>query len=67
MLKREDYKAIKHMNNADLTAYLERVYKRGFEVGYKAGVEALAAKTGHSVTPVTAESKDSTGVEEDKE
>lgn len=51
-LKREDYKAVKHMNNTELSAYLERIYKRGFEVGYKAGVKELAAKTGHSVTPI---------------
>lgn len=55
MLRREDYKAIKHMDKAELTAYLERVYRRGYEVGYKAGVEALAKKTGHTVTPVVAE------------
>lgn len=55
MMRREDYKAVKHMNKEELTAYLERIYKRGFEVGYKAGVEALAEKTGHSVTPVTAD------------
>lgn len=55
MMKREDYKAVKHMNKEELTAYLERIYKRGFEVGYKAGVEALAEKTGHTVTPVVAD------------
>lgn len=57
MMKREDYKAVKHMNKEELTDYLERVYKRGFEVGYKAGVEAMAEKTGHSVTPVVAEAE----------
>ncbi len=50
MMKREDYKAIKHMDKAQLTAYLERVYRRGFD----AGVKAMAEKTGHSVTPVVA-------------
>lgn len=54
-LKREDYKAIKHMDKDTMTAYLERIYRRGYEVGYKASVEALAQKTGHSVTPVVAE------------
>lgn len=49
-MKREDYKAIKHMDKAQLTAYLERVYRRGFD----AGVRAMAEKTGHSVTPVVA-------------
>lgn len=27
MLKREDYKAIKHMNREDMTKYLYRVYR----------------------------------------
>lgn len=56
MMRREDYKAIKHMDKTELTAYMERVYRRGYEVGYKAGVEALAQKTGHTVTPVVAAS-----------
>ena len=30
-LKREDYKAIKHMNREDLTKYLYRIYRRGFD------------------------------------
>ena len=33
MLKREDYKAIKHMNREDMTKYLYRVYRRGFDAG----------------------------------
>lgn len=51
LLKREDYKAIKHMDRASLTAYLQRIWRRGYE----ASVEALAQKTGHTVTPVVAE------------
>lgn len=51
LIKREDYKAIKHMDRAEMTAYLGRVYMRG----YDAGVKALAEKTGHTVTPVVAE------------
>lgn len=47
-MNREDYKAVKHMDKAQLTAYLERVYRRGFD----AGVKAMAEKAGHSVTPV---------------
>ena len=35
-LKRDDYKAIKHMDKAKLTAYLGRIYMRGFEAGLKA-------------------------------
>jgi hypothetical protein len=37
-LKREDYKAVKHMDKAALTEYLSRIYMRG----YKAGIEAAA-------------------------
>lgn len=62
-LRREDYKAIKHMDKAELTAYLERLWRRGYEVGYKAGVEALAQKTGHTVTPVVAEPATPDGAE----
>lgn len=40
MLKREDYKAIKHMNREDLTKYLYRIYRRGFD----AGVESTKGK-----------------------
>ena len=32
-MKREDYKAVKHMNKEQLTAYLQRVYRRGFDAG----------------------------------
>ena len=32
-MKREDYKAVKHMNKERLTAYLQRVYMRGFNAG----------------------------------
>lgn len=39
LMKREDYKAIKHMNRASLSDYLSRVYMRG----YKAGIEAIMA------------------------
>lgn len=49
-MKREDYKAIKHMDRAQLTAYLKRVYRRGFD----AGVKTMAEKTGHSITPAVA-------------
>ena len=36
LMKREDYKAIKHMNKQQLTAYLQRVFMRGYEAGQKA-------------------------------
>lgn len=35
-MKRDDYKAIKHMDKAQLTFYLQRVYQRGYEAGLKA-------------------------------
>lgn len=39
-MKREDYKAVKHMDKQALTAYLQRLYRRGYE----AGVRAMAAE-----------------------
>ena len=63
MMKREDYKAIKHMDKATLTAYLERIYMRG----YDAGVKALAEKTGHSVTPILAGHEPEAGTSVPKE
>lgn len=42
LMKREDYKAIKHMDRATLTAYLSRVYMRGYEAGLKA--DTIVAK-----------------------
>lgn len=45
-MKREDYKAIKHMDKAKLTAYLSRIYMRGYEAGHKAAQATLPpAKT----------------------
>lgn len=43
-LKREVYKTIKHMNNAELTAYIQRVWQRG----YDAGLAATEAPVGSS-------------------
>lgn len=34
-LKREDYKLVKRMNREEMTAYLARIYRRGFEEGVK--------------------------------
>lgn len=34
-IKREDYKAIKRMNRTELSAYLQRVWRRGFDAGVK--------------------------------
>ena len=48
MLKREDYKDIKHMNREDLTKYLYRIYRRGFDDG----VESTKGKvTKRSIVP----------------
>ena len=40
LIKRDDYKAIKRMDREEMSAYLQRVYMRG----YKAGQEALKPK-----------------------
>lgn len=34
-MRREDYKTIKHMDKATLAAYLSRVWKRGYDAGYR--------------------------------
>ena len=48
LLKRDDYKTIKHMNHEDLTKYLYRIYRRGFD----AGVESTKGKvTKRSIVP----------------
>lgn len=36
LMKRDDYKAIKRMDREQMTAYLKRVYMRGYEAGCKA-------------------------------
>lgn len=41
-ISREDYKAIKHMDKVQLTAYLQRVYHRGYMDGVAATAEAAA-------------------------
>lgn len=40
-ISREDYKAVKHMDKVQMTAYLQRVYRRGYEAGV-AAAEAAA-------------------------
>ena len=39
-LKREDYKAIKRMDKEQLTAYMVRVFRRGYDAGIKAAANA---------------------------
>lgn len=43
-MRREDYKAIKHMDKAQMERYLNSVYRRGYEAGVKAMAEQLQAK-----------------------
>lgn len=35
MLRREDYKTIKHMDKIEMETYLQRIYMRGYEAGVK--------------------------------
>lgn len=49
MMRREDYKTVKHMDKATLSAYLYRVYMRGVERGRELEREA------NKPTPTTTE------------
>ena len=40
-MRREDYKAIKHMDKAQMERYLNSVYRHGYEAGGKAVAEQL--------------------------
>lgn len=44
IMTRDHYKAIKHMDKQELTAYLQRVYRRGYADGQAAAKAAEAAK-----------------------
>ncbi len=35
MIRREDYKAIKRMSREQMSAYLQRIYRRGYDAGRK--------------------------------
>lgn len=35
MMRREDYKAVKHMDKTQMEKYLQTVYQRGFDAGVK--------------------------------
>ena len=50
-MKREDYKAIKHMDKDQLTAYLTRVYRRGFDAGAAAMVKKSAPASPQAEPP----------------
>lgn len=44
MMKREDYKAVKHMDKAKMEVYLQRIYQRGYDNGVKAMSAQLTGK-----------------------
>lgn len=44
LLRREDYKAIKRMDKVQMTAYLQRVYRRGYDAGVAAERERTTSK-----------------------
>ena len=54
MLKREDYKAIKHMNKGQMEFYLEHIYKRGYEDGVKAMAKQMETEAATSTGEVQA-------------
>lgn len=41
MMRREDYKAVKHMDKTKMEAYLQRIYQRGYEAGVKAMADQM--------------------------
>lgn len=43
-IKRDDYKAIKRMDRIQLTEYLSRVYRRGFNAGQESALNAKTSK-----------------------
>ena len=53
-IDREDYKRIKHMGKIELTAYLGRLYARGYDAGYK-DAKAKFAVADDAQTEVPAE------------
>lgn len=38
MMRREDYKAVKHMDKAQMERYLQTIYQRGYDAGFKAAI-----------------------------
>lgn len=51
MMRREDYKAVKHMDKAKLEKYLETIYQRGYQAGVKALAEQMKSKAQAAATP----------------
>lgn len=52
MLKREDYKAIKHMNKDQMEYYLEHIYQCGYEDGVKAMAKQMETEAATSTSEV---------------
>lgn len=48
MMKREDYKAVKHMNKDQMEYYLQRIYQRGYEDGAEAMAKRMETKAATS-------------------
>lgn len=44
MMKREDYKAVKHMNKDQMEYYLHYIYQRGYEDGVNAMAKQMKAQ-----------------------
>lgn len=47
MMRREDYKAVKRMDRAQMEKYLRTIYQRG----YDAGVKSIMAKAAPAAQP----------------
>lgn len=54
MMRREDYKAVKHMDKVQLEKYLERIYQRGFD----AAVKAMAAQMANGKPEATSDTSE---------
>ena len=44
MMRREDYKAVKHMDKANMEKHLETIYQRGYQAGVKAMADQMKKK-----------------------
>lgn len=49
-ISRDTYKRVKHMDKVEMTAYLEALYAKGYEAGYNAAIDKIAAETASTVT-----------------
>lgn len=45
-MKRDDYKAVKRMDRIEMSAYVERIYRRGYEAGFKAATSRPVTENG---------------------